>query len=60
MNVREELLRQIKDKAVVHGTVTLSSGLVADYYFDLRRITLDARPAPLVGEVMLDATADLE
>jgi orotate phosphoribosyltransferase len=57
---RDALLAQIKDKAVVHGKVTLSSGLEADYYVDLRRITLDAEAAPLVGRVMLDAAADLE
>ncbi|GAA1907982.1 orotate phosphoribosyltransferase [Streptomyces sodiiphilus] len=60
MSVRDELLRQIKDKAVVHGRVTLSSGLEADYYIDLRRVTLDGLAAPLVGQVMLDATADLD
>ncbi|MEU5385892.1 MULTISPECIES: orotate phosphoribosyltransferase [Kitasatospora] len=59
-NDRDALLAQIKDKAVVHGKVTLSSGLEADYYVDLRRITLDAEAAPLVGKVMLDAAADLE
>ena len=60
MNARDELLEQIKAKAVVHGRVTLSSGREADYYVDLRRITLDADAAPLVGEVMLDTTADLD
>nr|WP_104817171.1 orotate phosphoribosyltransferase [Kitasatospora sp. MMS16-BH015] len=59
-NDRDALLAQIKDKAVVHGKVTLSSGLEADYYIDLRRITLDAQAAPLVGKVMLDATAELD
>ncbi|MFD7923746.1 orotate phosphoribosyltransferase [Streptomyces sp. NPDC059740] len=59
-DTRGELLRQIKDKAVVHGRVTLSSGKEADYYIDLRRITLDAEAAPLVGSVMLDLTADLD
>lgn len=57
---RDELLAQIKDKAVVHGKVTLSSGREADYYIDLRRITLDSEAAPIVGRVMLDATEDLE
>ena len=38
---RARLLEIIKDKAVVHGRVTLSSGKEADYYVDLRRITLD-------------------
>ena len=60
MSAREDLLEQIKAKAVVHGRVTLSSGLEADYYVDLRRITLDGLAAPLVGEVMLDVTADLD
>lgn len=57
---RAELLRQIKDKAVVHGRVTLSSGMEADFYVDLRRVTLDGTAAPLTGQVMLDATAHLD
>ncbi|WP_101255479.1 orotate phosphoribosyltransferase [Streptomyces barkulensis] len=59
-DAREKLLQQIKDKAVVHGRVTLSSGKEADYYVDLRRITLDAEAAPLVGQVLLDLTSDIE
>jgi len=54
------LRQQILDKAVVHGKVVLSSGQEADYYVDLRRVTLDAQAAPLVGRVMLDLTADLD
>jgi orotate phosphoribosyltransferase len=57
---REELLQHIKDDALVHGKVTLSSGLEADFYVDLRRVTLSATAAPLVGRVMLETTADLE
>jgi len=60
MSDREELLRHINDKAVVHGRVTLSSGQEADYYVDLRRVTLDGEAAPLVGRVMLEAAADLD
>ena len=60
MTARDDLLAQITDKAVVHGKVVLSSGREADWYVDLRRITLDADAAPLVGEVMLDTTADLD
>ena len=60
MDTRADLLRQITDKAVVHGKVVLSSGREADWYVDLRRITLDADAAPLVGQVMLDLTADLD
>ena len=58
-DAREQLLDQIRTKAVVHGRVVLSSGREADYYVDLRRVTLDGQAAPLVGEVMLDLTADL-
>lgn len=54
-----ELLRQeIIQKAVVLGSVTLSSGRQADYYVDLRRVTLDGIAAPLVGVVMRDLTKD--
>jgi orotate phosphoribosyltransferase len=60
MSAQNELLEQIKTKAVVHGKVILSSGKEADYYVDLRRITLDHEAAPLVGEVMLDLTKDLD
>lgn len=60
VSARDDLLEQIRTKAVVHGKVTLSSGREADYYVDLRRVTLDAVAAPLVGEVMLDLTADLQ
>ena len=57
---REALRQQILDKAVVFGKVILSSGKEADYYVDLRRVTLDSVAAPLIGAAMLDATADLE
>jgi orotate phosphoribosyltransferase len=56
---REELLAAIRDKAIVHGDVVLSSGQRASWYIDLRRVLLDGRVAPLAGRVMLDATADL-
>ena len=57
-NAAELLKSQILKKAVVHGKVILSSGKEADYYVDLRRITLDSEAAPLVGAVMLETTKD--
>ena len=60
MTDRDDLRQLIADLAVVHGRVVLSSGREADYYVDLRRVTLAAAAAPLVGRVMLDLTADLE
>ncbi|MGN6415819.1 orotate phosphoribosyltransferase [Flexivirga sp.] len=56
---KQELLERIKTDAIVRGKVTLSSGKEADYYVDLRRITLSGAAAPLVGAVMLELTADL-
>ena len=58
MNSHETLKEEILKKAIVHGKVILSSGKEADYYVDLRRITLDSVASPLVGEVMLDLTKD--
>jgi orotate phosphoribosyltransferase len=57
---RSALLTEITAKAVVHGRVVLSSGAETDWYIDLRRVGLDGAAAPLVGQVMLDLTADLE
>ena len=58
MSDSTDLLALVKDLAIVHGKVTLSSGKEADYYVDLRRVTLSGRAAPLVGRVMLELTAD--
>ena len=55
-----QLREQIIEKAVVRGKVILSSGREADYYVDLRRVTLDAVAAPLVGTVMRELTEDWE
>jgi orotate phosphoribosyltransferase len=55
-----QLRQQIIDKAVVRGKVILSSGREADYYVDLRRVTLDAVAAPLVGAVMRQVNTGFE
>jgi len=60
MSALELLKEEIIKKAVVRGKVILSSGKEADFYVDLRRVTLDAVAAPLVGEVMLELTKDLD
>ncbi|HEY3733101.1 MAG TPA: orotate phosphoribosyltransferase [Streptosporangiaceae bacterium] len=56
---RDELLREVKEHAVVHGDFVLSSGQRASWYIDLRRVLLSGSAAPLAGRVMLDVTADL-
>ncbi len=54
MSQRDDLRKLINDLAVVRGRVMLSSGAEADFYVDLRRLTLHHAAAPLVGNVMLD------
>ena len=38
---------------------TLTSGKKATYYIDLRKLSLDHRAAPLIGQVMLDVLAQI-
>lgn len=57
---KSELVPLIKELAVVHGKVTLSSGIEADYYVDLRRATLHHEAAPLIGRVMLEMLKENE
>jgi orotate phosphoribosyltransferase len=54
MSERDDLRKLINDLAVVRGRVVLSSGTEADFYVDLRRLTLHHAGASLVGQVMLD------
>jgi orotate phosphoribosyltransferase len=60
MDNHDDLRKFITELAVVHGRVVLSSGREADWYVDLRRVTLHHAAAPLVGRVLLDLTADWE
>ncbi|MEO3775714.1 orotate phosphoribosyltransferase [Micromonospora sp. B11E3] len=60
MEDHDDLRKFITDLAVVHGRVVLSSGREADWYVDLRRVTLHHRAAPLVGRALLDLTSDWE
>jgi orotate phosphoribosyltransferase len=49
---KNELRQILKEKAVVRGEVILSSGEKSNYYIDCRRVTLDAKGAFLIGEVL--------
>lgn len=59
-SAREQLIELIKTEAVFHGNFTLTSGKQASYYIDLRRLSLDHRAAPLIGQVMLDLIDDID
>lgn len=60
MNHKQQLVEHIQRLAVVRGKVTLASGKEADYYVDMRRVTLDGAASPLVGTVMRELTKDLD
>lgn len=55
---RAELAELVRELAVVHGKVTLSSGKEADYYVDLRRATLHHRASALIGSLMRELVED--
>jgi len=59
VTAREQLIEYIKADAVFHGDFTLTSGKKATYYVDMRRVSLDHRVAPLIGQVMVDLIADI-
>jgi orotate phosphoribosyltransferase len=54
---RQNLIEHISAEAVFFGDFTLTSGKKATYYVDLRKVSLDHRVAPLIGQVMLDLIA---
>lgn len=56
---RQQLIEYISADAVFHGDFTLTSGRKADYYIDLRRVSLDYRVAPLIGQVMVELISDV-
>jgi orotate phosphoribosyltransferase len=58
-DVRDQLIDHIKAEAVFHGDFTLTSGKQATYYIDLRKVSLDHRVAPLIGQVMTDLVAQI-
>ena len=58
--MKAALVEHIQRLAIVRGRVTLASGKEADYYVDMRRVTLDGAAAPVVGSVMRELTADLD
>lgn len=55
---KARLAELVKELAVVHGKVTLSSGKEADYYVDLRRATLHHEASRLIGALLRELTVD--
>jgi orotate phosphoribosyltransferase len=58
-DARQQLIDHISREAVFHGDFTLTSGKKATYYIDLRKVSLDFRVAPLIGQVMVELISDV-
>jgi orotate phosphoribosyltransferase len=59
-DMRDELKRLIRARSFGRGRITLASGRESDFYFDLRPTTLHSAGASHIGELVLDALADVE
>lgn len=58
-DVRRQLISYINSDAVFHGDFTLVSGKHATYYVDMRKVSLDYRVSPLIGQIMVDLIKDV-
>lgn len=52
IKLKEDLLKLIREKAVVRGERTLASGKVSNYYIDGKQVTLDAQGIFLTAKVI--------
>src|SRR5688572_14958781 len=61
MSAARERLRQLfLDRAVLFGDFTLASGKKSKYYINSKRVLFHAEAISLLGELLHDATRDLE
>ena len=53
---KEQALKDIVKKKgiVVHDKITLSSGEESDYYYDLKKISLDPEAIDIIGDLLLE------
>ncbi len=56
---RDRLLALLRELAFQERQVTLSSGLVSNFYIDCKQVSLDAEGATLVGALFVDAIRKL-
>ena len=52
-------LKQMLERCIQTGRVTLSSGRETDFYFDGRLVSLDPEGSVLIGQIVLDEVARL-
>ena len=53
--MRSRLLELLKNRAFAEREVTLSSGLVSNFYIDCKQVSLDAEGAYLIGQLFHEA-----
>ncbi len=59
MKLKEELLKLIKEKAVIRGARILASGKKSDFYIDGKQVTLSPQGILVVGKIILSMLAGL-
>lgn len=57
---RRQLFAIIKARSFRRGRITLASGVVSDYYFDMKPTMFDPAGASLIAELLLDELAELK
>jgi orotate phosphoribosyltransferase len=57
---RERLRQLFLERAVLFGDFTLASGKTSRYYINSKRVLFHAEAVSLLGELLYDATRDLE
>jgi len=58
-STRRKLRALLAERALILGSITLSSGKLSNHYFDCRRVTLNSEGAELVGDAVLDVIQKL-
>ena len=58
MSKHEDLKQLVKRDAVRFGKFILASGKESDFYADLRKVTLNAQGATLIGEIIAEMIKD--
>lgn len=54
---RARLREIVREKSVITGEITLSSGATSQFYFDMRRTACDPEGSNLIAELILDLLA---
>ncbi len=58
--LKEDLLKLIKEKALIRGDRTLASGKKSDFYIDGKQVTLDPEGILMVGKMILGMLAGMK